>query len=89
MTAIRSIPHLNVGSAYLVNGILHDYLGPAIAPDSGGRVHAFRRREWRPNTPDQLLVSLVAEDAVEGSVTRFGARHHARSHDSRRRSALT
>ena len=72
MTAFGTVFRLDVGSAYLVRGILHDYLGPALTPETGGLVHAFRRREWRPNTRDQLLVTLVPENEIEGSVTRFG-----------------
>ena len=63
-----------VGSPYRVDGILHDYLGQAMTPETGKLVHAFRRREWRPDTPGQHLVTLVDEDSVERSVSRFGGR---------------
>lgn len=63
---------LNGGSTYRVNGVLHDYLGPTVSPDTGGLLHAFRRREWRPDTPDQLPVTLVPDAEVGWSVTRPG-----------------
>lgn len=67
-TSVRLV----VGSRYRVDGVMHDYLGPALSPGDGGRVHAFRRREWRPDTPDQLLITLVPDASVALSVTRFG-----------------
>ena len=69
MTSLATKLRMRVGATYRVGGILHDYLGPAISPETGRLVHAFRRREWRPDTPDQLLVTLVAECEIQRAVT--------------------
>jgi hypothetical protein len=69
VTAPTSFVRLSVGSIYRVNGVLHDYLGPAISPDTGGLIHAFGRREWLPDIPDQLLVTLITETSLNRSVT--------------------
>lgn len=74
MAPRSTIVGLDVGSAYQINGVLHDYLGPAQAMERGAIVHAFRRREWRPGTADQYPVTLVPESEVKVGVTRFGRR---------------
>lgn len=60
---------LTIGLRYRVNGILHEYLGEAGLPSGGGLAHVFLRNEWRPNTPDQLPLTIVDDDAVEELVT--------------------
>jgi hypothetical protein len=64
---------LTIGLRYRVDGILHEYLGPAQLPDSE-IAHVFLRNEWRPDTPGQLPLTLVAESQVDRSVvqTRTG-----------------
>lgn len=52
MTAPTSSVRLNLGSSYRVNGILHDYLGRAISPDTVSLIHAIGRRERLPDIPD-------------------------------------
>ena len=61
---------LTVGLRYRVDGILHEYLGPAQLPDRGGIAHVFLRNEWRPDTPGQLQLTLVTEAQVEQLVAR-------------------
>ena len=61
---------LAIGLRYRVDGILHEYLGPAQLPDRGGIAHVFLRNEWRPDTPGQLPLTLVAEDHVDRSVVK-------------------
>lgn len=64
--------NLRVGLRYRVSGILHEYLGPARLPDEAETVHVFLRNEWRPDTPGQLPLTLVAGAAVRQSVTKTG-----------------
>ena len=45
-----------------VDGVAHSYLGPAHLPDTGETVHVFARREWLPDTPEQLPMTLVPEE---------------------------
>jgi hypothetical protein len=68
---------LFIGLRYRVGGILHEYLGPARLPGGSDIAHVFLRNEWRPNTPDQLPLTLVEESKVEESVTktRIRGRH--------------
>jgi hypothetical protein len=61
---------LLIGLRYRVEGILHEYLGPARLPGESGIAHVFLRNEWRPNTPDQLPLTLVEASAVEAVVTK-------------------
>lgn len=61
---------LLIGLRYRVEGILHEYLGPARLPDGSKLAHVFLRNEWRPNTPSQLPLTLVAEDDVDEAVTK-------------------
>ena len=61
---------LFIGLRYRVGGILHEYLGPARLPGGSDIAHVFLRNEWRPNTPDQLPLTLVEESKVEESVTK-------------------
>lgn len=60
---------LRVGARYRVEGILHVYVGPALLPASHRPVCVFERAEWRPNTADQLLFTLIDEVGVPNSVT--------------------
>ena len=59
---------LLVGLRYRVEGILHEYLGPARLPGGSDIAHVFLRNEWRPNTPGQLPLTIVEESAVDKSV---------------------
>lgn len=60
---------LFVGLRYRVEGILHEYLGPARLP--GGEIaHVFLRNEWRPDTQGQLPLTLVEESTVDEVVTK-------------------
>lgn len=61
---------LRVGQRCRVNGVLHTYLGPAHLDDTKTVVHVFHRDEWRPQTPDQLGVTLVRDRDLTTSVTR-------------------
>jgi hypothetical protein len=61
---------LLIGLRYRVEGILHEYLGPARLPGESGIAHVFLRNEWRPNTPGQLPLTLVEASAVEAVVTK-------------------
>ena len=65
---------LIIGLRYRVEGILHEYLGSALLPDSTQVAHVFLRNEWRPNTPNQLPLTLVHEADVGHTVamTRIG-----------------
>ncbi len=63
---------LRVGIRYRVSGILHEYLGPAHLHGEAEKVHVFLRNEWRPDTPDQLPLTLVPGPAVGQSVTKTG-----------------
>ena len=69
---------LRSGSTYRVNGILHEYLGPAGLPADRGPAHVFLRCEWRPNTPSQFPFTLVPDKAVEASVTKTRMSDRAR-----------
>lgn len=53
-----------------MGGVLHEYLGPARLPERSDIVHVFLRNEWRPNTPDQLPLTLVYESDLASSVTK-------------------
>lgn len=59
---------LLIGLRYRVEGILHEYLGPARLPGGSDIAHVFLRNEWRPNTPDQLPLTLVEESKVDETV---------------------
>lgn len=61
---------LHVGLRYRVDGVLHEYLGPARLPRGTEIAHVFLRNEWRPDTPGQLPLTLVEETAVENVVTK-------------------
>lgn len=61
---------LLIGLPYRVEGILHEYLGPARLPDGSKLAHVFLRDEWRPNTPGQLPLTLVGEVDVDDAVTK-------------------
>lgn len=65
---------LLIGLRYRVEGILHEYLGPARLPDGSGTAHVFLRNEWRPNTPGQLPLTLVEESTVDETVARTRVR---------------
>lgn len=67
---IPALMRLLIGLRYRVEGILHEYLGPARLPDGSGLAHVFLRNEWRPNTSGQLPLTLVAEDDVDDAVTK-------------------
>lgn len=60
---------LLIGLRYRVDGILHEYLGEAVLPHSDTTAHVFLRNEWRPNTPDQLPLTIVVDSNVEETVT--------------------
>jgi hypothetical protein len=60
---------LLIGLRYRVNGILHEYLGEAVLPHSNTTAHVFLRNEWRPNTPDQLPLTIVRTSDVGKTVT--------------------
>jgi hypothetical protein len=67
---------LLIGLRYRVDGILHEYLGRASLPGSDSIAHVFIRNEWRPDTPNQLPLTLV-EDSHAGDMvtpTRIGGR---------------
>lgn len=66
-TSGRSL-RLRVDQRCRVDGILHAYLGPAHLDDEEELLHAFARCEWRPNAPDQLLVTLVRDRDLAASV---------------------
>lgn len=59
-----------VGLRYRVEGILHEYLGPARLPGGSDIAHVFLRNEWRPDTPGQLPLTLVKESEVDEAVTK-------------------
>ena len=61
---------LLIGLRYRVEGILHEYLGPARLPGGSDIAHVFLRNEWRPNTPGQLPITLVEELKVDDVVTK-------------------
>lgn len=67
---IPALMRLLIGLRYRVEGILHEYLGPARLPGGSGLAHVFLRNEWRPNTPGQLPLTLVGEDDVDDAVTK-------------------
>ena len=67
---VVSADDLVPASRYRVHGILHDYVGSALLPDSHRMVRVFCRAEWRPNTDDQLAFTLVDDTAIPNSVTR-------------------
>lgn len=67
---ISALMRLLIGLRYRVEGILHEYLGTAQLPNDSGLAHVFLRNEWRPNTPGQLPLTLVAEDDVADAVTK-------------------
>lgn len=60
---------LLIGLRYRVEGVLHEYLGPARLPDGSRIGHVFLRNEWRPNTPHQLPLTLVDELRLDDKVT--------------------
>jgi len=62
--------NLFIGLRYRVEGILHEYLGPARLPGGSDIAHVFLRNEWRPNTPGQLPLTLVEESTIDEVVTR-------------------
>jgi hypothetical protein len=61
---------LLIGLRYRVEGILHEYLGPARLPGGSDIAHVFLRNEWRPNTPGQLPITLVEELKVDDVVAK-------------------
>jgi hypothetical protein len=74
---------LFIGLRYRVEGILHEYLGPARLPGGSDIAHVFLRNEWRPDTPGQLPLTLVQETEVDQLVTKTriggaGAHRHRR-----------
>lgn len=69
---------LFIGLRYRVEGILHEYLGPARLPSGLDIAHVFLRNEWRPDTPGQLPLTLVEESKIDEVVTKTrirGRRH--------------
>ena len=60
---------LLIGLRYRVDGILHEYLGEAVLPHANTTAHVFLRNEWRPNTPDQLPLTIVRTSDIEEAVT--------------------
>lgn len=60
---------LFIGLRYRVEGILHEYLGPARLPGGSEIAHVFLRNEWRPDTSGQLPLTLVEESTVDELVT--------------------
>lgn len=68
--AVRSRMKLLIGLRYRVEGILHEYLGPAFLPGGSDIAHVFLRNEWRPDTPGQLPLTLVRESTVDEVVTK-------------------
>lgn len=60
---------LLIGLRYRVDGILHEDLGRSILPGSDSIAHVFIRNEWRPDTPDQLPLTLVEDSHAEELVT--------------------
>jgi hypothetical protein len=74
--ALRIQMKLFIGLRYRVEGILHEYLGPARLPGGSEIAHVFLRNEWRPDTPGQLPLTLVEESTVDELVTktRIGGR---------------
>jgi len=69
---------LLIGLRYRVEGILHEYLGPACLPGGSDIAHVFLRNEWRPNTPGQLPITLVEESTVDDVVTKTRIRGRRR-----------
>lgn len=69
---------LFIGLRYRVEGILHEYLGPARLPGGADIAHVFLRNEWRPNTPGQLPLTLVEEANVDKVVTKTRIRGRRR-----------
>jgi hypothetical protein len=61
--------HLLIGLRYRVGWILHEYLGRAFLPGSDSITHVALRNEWRPDTPDQLPLTLVEDSQAEEMVT--------------------
>ena len=62
--------NLHVGLRYKVDGVLHEYLGPARLPRGTEIVHVFLRNEWRPDTPGQLPLTLIEDPEVDDVVTK-------------------
>ena len=62
---------IQIGDSCRVDGVIHSYLGDAHLPDGEGIVYVFARREWLPDTPGQLPVTLVRDD-MTSSVTLTG-----------------
>ena len=60
--------HLLIDLRYRVGGILHEYLGQAFLPGSDSIAHVFLRNEWRPDTPNQLPLTLVEDSQAEEMV---------------------
>jgi hypothetical protein len=69
---------LFIGLRYRVEGILHEYLGPARLPGRSEIAHVFLRNEWRPDTPGQLPLTLVEESTVDELVTKARIRGRGR-----------
>lgn len=69
---------LLIGLRYRVEGILHEYLGPARLPGGSDIAHVFLRNEWRPNTPGQLPLTLVEESKVDETVAKTRIRGRRR-----------
>lgn len=61
---------LFIGLRCRVEGILHEYLGPARLPGGSEIAHVFLRNEWRPDTPGQLPLTLVEDSSVDEVVTK-------------------
>lgn len=75
---IPPLMRLLIGLRYRVEGVLHEYLGSARLPDGSGIAHVFLRNEWRPDTPDQLPLTLVADGNVDESVSKTKMRRSGR-----------
>lgn len=76
--AVTPALKLLVGLRYRVEGILHEYLGPARLPGRSDIAHVFLRNEWRPNTAGQLPITLVGETEVDRLVTKTRIRGSGR-----------
>lgn len=72
--AVRAQMKLFIGLRYRVEGILHEYLGPARLPGGSEIAHVFLRNEWRPDSAGQLPLTLVEESTVDALVTKTGIR---------------
>lgn len=74
----RSRVRLFIGIRYRVDGVLHEYLGPARLPGESDIAHVFMRNEWLPDTPGQLTLTLVADQDVDEMVTPTGIKEPRR-----------